>query len=150
MSSISRRKFVKDTATYSLITCFLASGGAVADWPTKAFSDKSQDKVIKALFGNTNTEISSLITVVGPDLAENGAVVPIKVNTQLSGVESVAILVDNNPNPLAAHFLIQPGNSANIGTRIKLAKPSVVTAVVKANGKLYTSSKKIKITRGGC
>lgn len=150
MSQLTRRSFLKSTAAYSVATCFLASGTVLAEWPKQAFADKSKDDVIKQLYGNSATQESKQITIKAPDIAENGAVVPVTIKTSLPNVESVSILVDENPNPLAAQFHITPGNNADVGTRIKMGKKSHVTAIVKSNGKLYRSSKFVKVTRGGC
>ena len=150
MSTQSRRTFLKNTAAYSVATCFLASGSVLAEWPKQAFADKNKTDVMKQLYGSSKSQASSKIIIKAPDIAENGAVVPVTVKTSLPNVESVSILVDENPNPLAAQFHITPGNNGDVGTRIKMGKKSNVTAVVKSNGKLYTSSKFVKVTRGGC
>ncbi|MDH5326913.1 MAG: thiosulfate oxidation carrier protein SoxY [Gammaproteobacteria bacterium] len=150
MNTITRRKFIASTAGCSLAGLFLPGNYAWAQWPTQAFGGKDITSVIEKLYGSSKMEDSAAITIKAPDIAENGAVVPVSIKTKLTGVESVSILVDENPNPLAAQFLISPGNSGDVATRIKLAKKSKVTAVVKANGKLYTNSRFIKVTLGGC
>jgi len=68
----------------------------------------------------------------------------------MAGVESMSIFVENNPNPLVAEFLIPAGTDADVSTRLRMGKTSKVTAVVKANGKLYSASKEVKVTIGGC
>ena len=85
-----------------------------------------------------------------PDIAENGAVVPVAVNSKLAKTQSIAVLVERNPNTLAAAFDIPPGTDPFISTRVKMAQTSNVVALVKADGKYYFASKEIKVTLGGC
>ena len=75
---------------------------------------------------------------------------PISVATSLEGAESISVLVEENPQPLVASFDLTPGTMADVSTRIKMGKTSNVIAVVKANGKLYSTSKEVKVTIGGC
>ncbi|MEN8133059.1 MAG: thiosulfate oxidation carrier protein SoxY, partial [Pseudomonadota bacterium] len=93
---------------------------------------------------------SSDITVKAPDIAENGAVVPITVSSTLTGVTSIAILVEKNARPLTASYDLAEGTEAYISNRIKMGKTSDVVAVVKADGKLYQAKKSVKVTIGGC
>jgi len=122
---------------------------ALAARPQDAFDQKSSDDVMKSLFNSTATD-SSHVTIKAPDIAENGAVVPITVRTDLANAESVSIIVPNNPNPLAASFTLTPESGGLVSTRIKMGKTSDVTAVVKAGGKLYSAKKEVKVTIGGC
>ena len=85
-----------------------------------------------------------------PEIAENGAVVPISVSSTLADVTSIAILVPENPFPLTAAYKIPAGTSPMVGNRIKMAKTSKVVAVVEAGGKLYSATKEVKVTVGGC
>jgi sulfur-oxidizing protein SoxY len=85
-----------------------------------------------------------------PEIAENGAVVPVSVTTSLPDVTSIAILVAENPNALAASYRIPAGTVPSVANRLKMAKTSNVIAVVEAGGKLYSASKEIKVTIGGC
>jgi len=105
--------------------------------------------VMKTLFNETATD-SSHVSIKAPDIAENGAVVPITVKTDIAGAESVSIIVLNNPNPLVASFDLTPSSGGLVSTRIKMGKTSDVTAVVKAGGKLYSATKEVKVTIGGC
>lgn len=85
-----------------------------------------------------------------PEIAENGAVVPISVSSTLADVTSISILVADNPNALAASYKIPPGTMPNVANRIKMAKTTNVVAVVEAGGKLYSTTKEVKVTVGGC
>ena len=85
-----------------------------------------------------------------PDIAENGALVPVTVTSSIPNTESIAILVDKNPNTLAANFTILPGMDPFISTRVKMGQTSDVYALVKADGRYYYAKKEIKVTIGGC
>ena len=85
-----------------------------------------------------------------PEIAENGAVVPIAVSSTLADVSSISILVAENPNALAASYRIPAGTMPNVANRLKMAKTSNVIAVVEAGGKLYSATKEVKVTVGGC
>lgn len=150
MEKLSRRHFIKASTACGIAACVFGSGSVLAEWPSKAFADKSQDNVLKQLYGESSATPSTKIELKAPEIAENGAVVPINVKTSLKNVESVSILVDKNPNPLAAQFQLDKGSKAAIGTRIKLREKTHVTAIVKADGKLYSASRYVKVTRGGC
>lgn len=105
---------------------------------------------MNALFQAQTASESAEITLKAPDIAENGAVVPVSIKTDLESVESISIIVENNPNPLAASFELSPEAKAEVSTRIKMNKTSNVIAVVKADGKLHTTQKEVKVTIGGC
>ena len=90
------------------------------------------------------------IIIVAPDIAENGAVVPIGVVSKLHHTESIAILIEKNPNMLAANFTLPAGTLPEVQTRVKMAQTSNVFALLKAEGKFYFAKKEIKITLGGC
>jgi len=85
-----------------------------------------------------------------PEIAENGAVVPVGISSNLAKTEAIAILVEKNPNMLAAVFDIPPGTEPAITTRVKMAQTSNIYALVKADGKYYVASKEVKVTLGGC
>jgi sulfur-oxidizing protein SoxY len=105
--------------------------------------------VLKALGAGAPVE-SKDITIIGPDIAENGAVVPIGVQSSIPKTESIAILVEKNPNMLAGVFDIPAGTDPSVTTRIKMGQSSNVHALVKADGKYYVATKEIKVTLGGC
>ncbi|MEW8186961.1 MAG: thiosulfate oxidation carrier protein SoxY, partial [Candidatus Thiodiazotropha endolucinida] len=88
--------------------------------------------------------------VKAPDIAENGAVVPITVETGMEGVESISIIASNNPVPLVANFVMGTGATGFVSTRIKMGKTGDVLGVVKAGGKLHSAKKEVKVTIGGC
>lgn len=120
-----------------------------AEWNAKVFDAKSLDEVLKAL-GGDKFAVSSDITITAPEIAENGAVVPVAISTTLPKTEFMAILVEKNPSAMSASFNIPPGTEPNIATRVKMGSTSNVIALVKADGKWLTASKEIKVTLGGC
>jgi len=130
---------------------------AIAAWPRllmaarpdTAFASDSADEAINSLFGMPATD-SDQITMKIPDIAENGAVVPVTVSTDLSNVESISIVVVNNPTPLAAKFDLTARSIPAVSVRIKMGESSEVQALVMADGKLYKTSKEVKVTIGGC
>jgi sulfur-oxidizing protein SoxY len=123
----------------------------MADWPKAAFEAKTVEDAIMALLGSPDTVASNAITIEVPEIAENGAVVPVKVNSTLPKVESITLIAEKNLIPLVAQFkfesdVVQPF----IATRIKMGETSNVVAVLKSEGKLYVARKEVKVTIGGC
>jgi sulfur-oxidizing protein SoxY len=100
--------------------------------------------------GATGAADSKDITIKAPDIAENGAVVPVEVTSGIAGTTSIAIFAEKNATPLIADFDFANGAEGFISTRIKMGKTSLVRAVVTAGGKTYTSAKEVKVTIGGC
>jgi sulfur-oxidizing protein SoxY len=119
------------------------------DWPGDAFKSKSEADTLKALYGKS-AEPSDKVNLDAPEIAENGAVVPIAVASTLPGVTGIAILVLENPNVLAAAYKIPAGTQASVSNRLKMAKTTKVLAVVESGGKLYSATKEVKVTVGGC
>jgi sulfur-oxidizing protein SoxY len=117
--------------------------------PDKAFESTDAKAVFAELFGDTPAA-SSRVAMKIPDIAENGAVVPVTISTDLENVESISVIVMNNPTPLAASFDLGPRSLPKISVRIKMGESSIVSAVVKADGKLYSTEKEVKVTIGGC
>ena len=119
------------------------------DWNKAAFDTKSLQETVKALGGASAAE-SKDIAITSPDIAENGAVVPVSVASKLGKTESIAILVEKNPNALSASFDIPGGTEPFVSTRVKMGQTSNVYALVKADGKFFYAAKEIKVTLGGC
>jgi len=118
-------------------------------YPEDAFKQKNDKEAIKLLYGRV-AEPSDKIKLDAPEIAENGAVVPISVSTSLTGVTSIAFVVPENPNVLAAYYKIPQGTMPNVANRLKMAKTSTVTVLVEAGGKLFSATKEVKVTVGGC
>ena len=142
-----RRTLLKSFALVSTLSLF--PNLVFAIWPKDAFTATDLGSAIDNLYGIPANE-SDAVKLKAPDIAENGAVVPISVSTDLADVESISIYVEGNPNPLSASFELTKYSQANISTRIKMGKTSNVIAAVKAGGKVHTTRKEVKVTIGGC
>lgn len=155
--SIHRRAIVKGTIAAGLAGAGLAgfpldqvrAAADAAKWPKDAFQQKSEADALKTLFGKTATA-SDKVILDAPEIAENGAVVPIAVNSSLPNVTRIAILVSENPYPLAAAYVLPTGTSAAVANRLKMAKTSKVVALVESDGAVYSATKEVKVTVGGC
>jgi len=153
---MKRRIFLKGTLAGSAVAVAVGAGlltprqVLAAAWPKDAFEAKSVQDALKGLFGSDLTTASSEIEIKAPEIAENGAVVPVSIETAMKGVESISIIADKNPTALVATFNMGATTKPTISTRIKMGKTGNVIAVVKANGKLYSARKEVKVTIGGC
>ena len=150
----NRREFVKVSGVLGL----MAAAGLItmeearaqqAAWNKAAFDAKSLDETVKALGGSAAAQ-SGDIAITAPDIAENGAVVPVVVASKIPNTQAIYVLVEKNPNALAAGFSLPAGTEPNISTRIKMGQTSNVHAVVKADNKFYVATKEVKVTLGGC
>lgn len=149
---LNRRDILSHSATVAglLATAGLLPQAAQAAYNAPAFEIKTMAELIKSLGGGTPTE-SKDVTVTGPDIAENGAVVPIGVATALPGVKKLLVLVEKNPSVLSAMFDVTDAIDANISTRVKMGQSSNVYAVaMMADGKVLFAQKEVKVTLGGC
>jgi sulfur-oxidizing protein SoxY len=151
--NMERRKALKATGGLGLFAIFaslgLVSGTAWAGIERKAFDAKTLTEAFAAL-GNLIPSESMQIKLTAPDIAENGAVVPITVESFLPRTEQISILVDKNPTTLVTNFQIPDGLEGFVTTRIKMAQTSLVVVLVKADGKFYRASKEVQVTAGGC
>jgi sulfur-oxidizing protein SoxY len=118
-------------------------------WPAEAFRQKNEADALKALYGKS-AEKSDKVTLDAPEIAENGAVVPISVSTSMPDVTSIAILVSENPFTLTAMYKFPEGALPSVSNRLKMAKTTNVIAIVESGGKLYSAQKEVKVTVGGC
>jgi sulfur-oxidizing protein SoxY len=114
-----------------------------------AFEAKTLDEALKSLGAGSASE-SKDIVIKAPDIAEDGAIVPIEVTSKIPNTQSISLLVDKNPFPLIATYDFANGAEGFVSTRIKMGETSKVRVLVNAGGKLYTASKEIKVTIGGC
>ena len=151
----TRRTFLKGSLASGAVAVAVGAGlltpqTVLAAWPKGAFGAKGVDKTMSALYGKAGTTDSKDIKIKAPDIAENGAVVPVSVTTGISGIESISLLASSNPSPLTSSFNLGANTEGYVSTRIKVRKTSKVIAVVKAGGKLFTASKDVKVTIGGC
>ena len=152
---IKRREVLKAGSGAGVLALAAAAGlmkpgeASAQEWNKAAFSTKSVADTVKALGGGGSTE-SGDIQITAPDIAENGAVVPISIESRLAKTQAIAIMIEKNPNTLSANFEIPAGTDPFVTTRVKMGETSNVYALVKADGKYFHAVKEIKVTIGGC
>ena len=132
-----------------IVTGLLKPVAALAAWNKDAFSQKSAADALKSL-GTPGAEASKDIVIEAPQIAENGAVVPIEVTSNIPGTTSIAVLVEKNPYPLVARFDFAEGAAPFVKINAKMGETSDVRVVATAGGKSYTATKEIKVTIGVC
>ena len=148
----NRREMLTRSAT---VAALMATAGllplrAHAAYNAAAFDTKTLAELVKSLGGTAPAE-SKDVTITGPDIAENGAVVPVGVSTTLPGVKKLLVLVEKNPSVLSAMFDVTDAVDANFSTRVKMGQSSNVYAVaMMADGKVFFAQKEVKVTLGGC
>ena len=149
---LNRREMLSQSTK---VAALLASIGllpqaAQAAYNAAAFEVKTMAELVKSLGGSAPVE-SKDVTITGPDIAENGAVVPIGVSSALPGVKRLMVLVEKNPSVLSAMFDVTDAVDANFSTRVKMGQSSNVYAVaMMADGKVLYAQKEVKVTLGGC
>lgn len=153
--NVLRRGFLKLTAGAGALGAAAAVGllrsGEVlaAPWNKQGFESKAMADALKSL-GASNLIQSKDIVITAPDIAENGAIVPVAITSKIPNTQSISILAEKNPFPLAATFTMSGGGEGYASTRIKMGQTSNVHAIVQADGKFYTAVKEVKVTVGGC
>jgi sulfur-oxidizing protein SoxY len=120
-----------------------------AEWNKAGFEAKSVADALKSIGAATSVESQSIV-IKAPEIAENGAVVPVEVTSKIPNTRSIAILADKNPFPLIASFDLMDGAEGFVSTRVKLGQTSQIRAIVKADGKVYSATREVKVTIGGC
>ncbi len=144
---MKRRNFLTKLGVGALVLMTPISSMAV--WIEGAFKTNDKTNAL-SLIGASDPQLSDSITLKTPEIAENGAIVPVSVSTTLPNVSSISIFVDKNPNPLTSQFEISEHMLAEISVRIRMGETSAVTAVVVSDGKAYQTSNNVKVTIGGC
>jgi sulfur-oxidizing protein SoxY len=156
--AVTRRLVLRSAGSIALTSVGLGivSLGATAafaaandKYPEEAFKQKDSKEAIRLLYGRT-AEPSDKIKLDAPEIAENGAVVPVSVSTSLADVTSIAFVVPENPNVLAAYYKLPQGTMPSVANRLKMAKTSNVIVIVESGGKLFSATKEVKVTVGGC
>ncbi len=151
----TRRTVLKGATASSILAGLIAAGALrptqvmAADWNKAAFESHETSGALKGLGAGAPAEHKDLMIKV-PDIAENGAVVPVGIKSNLPKTEMMALLVAKNPNALAGAYEILQGADAEVSMRIKMGETSEVVALVKADGKFYLARKEVKVTAGGC
>ena len=151
----NRRVLLKGSLAAGAVGAAVSAGlltpkTVMAAWSKAAFEAKEVDAALTSAMGGSDATASDKIKLKAPDIAENGAVVPITVTSNIDGTTNMSILVSENNTPLTSTYELGPSTEAYISTRVKMGKSSDVIAVVKAGGKLYSTKKEVKVTIGGC
>jgi len=155
MTDLSRRAALKGVGAGGVVAAAMAAGllrpaDALADWNRGAFESKTVGDALRNLKVAAPIE-SKDIVIRAPDIAENGAVVPIEIQSSVPGTRSLAVLIEKNPFPYAASFDLSQGALPFVALRVKMGETSNVRVVVTgADGKFYTAAKEVKVTIGGC
>jgi len=153
--NIMRRSFLKVAGSLGALATVGAAGLLrsvetwAATWNKSGFESKAVTDVLNSL-GATGASESKDIVITAPEIAENGAVVPVAVFSKIPNTQQISIVAEKNPFPLAATFDVAGGGEGYVSTRLKMGQTSDVWAVVKAGGRYYVAKKEVKITVGGC
>ncbi len=152
--NLLRRKFIK-TASFVGAAVTLGSGmlipqRAIGAYMKAAFEAKDVSAALTGSLGSDQHSASDSIKLKAPDIAENGAVVPITVSADMANIDAISIVAESNATPLTSSYMLSAAAEPFVSTRIKMGKTANVIAVVKADGKLYSSTKEVKVTIGGC
>lgn len=150
----SRRNVLKGAGSAGVVGVavmagLLKPGMAMAAWNKAGFEAKDMAGAMGAV-GGASAAASGDISVKAPDIAENGAVVPVEITSSIAGTDGIAIIAEKNGFPLIADFKLMNGAEGYVSTRIKMGATSNVVAVVTAGGKAYKAHKEVKVTIGGC
>lgn len=150
-----RRKILKSALFFGATATAIGAGllapqRALAAYVKDAFAATDVSAALIAAVGSDSHTPSDAIKLKAPDIAENGAVVPITVSSTLPNVESITIIASANAAPLTSTYVLPKGTEAFVSTRIKMGKTADILAVVKSNGQLFSATKEVKVTIGGC
>lgn len=155
MIDAKRRILLKGSLAAGAVGVAVGAGlltprAVLAAWPETAFAATSIDDALKDLLGTNTYEASDSVKIKAPDIAENGAVVPVTVESDANDISSISIIAAGNQTPLIASFDLGEGALGFVSTRIKMAKTAEVIAIVKAGDKVMSAAKEVKVTIGGC
>lgn len=150
-----RRSILKGASSVGVVSIAAATGllkpttVLAAEWNKAGFSATDLGAALASV-GGGSAAASGEITIKAPDIAENGAVVPVEVISSIPGTESITVVGEKNNFPLIGDFKLMHGAAGYVSTRVKLGATSNVVAIVKAGGKTYKAHKEVKVTVGGC
>lgn len=150
-----RRTLLKGVGSTGALAAAVAAGVLkptqvlAADWNKGAFEAKDLANAMKGVGAASAADHKDLV-LKAPEIAENGAMVPVDVISNIPNTTSISIFVDKNPMPLSAHFDFANGAMAEASVRLKMGQTAIVKAVAKADGKFYSAQREVKVTAGGC
>lgn len=148
---ITRRSFMQGMmGAGSMVAAVTAFPKMAFAWAENAFTADNLTDAQDAMFSGSSAVDSGRVKLKAPQIAENGAVVPITISSDLANVTNISVFVEKNPTPLSASFELNPMLVPEVSVRIRMGKTSNIIAVVKADGKLYKASQEVKVTIGGC
>lgn len=153
---MNRRLFLKSGVVSAQVAVAVSAGLLLpsrviaADWPSDAFHQTEYAKALRALFGNDPVIDSDRVRITAKKSADNGATVPVQVDTDLPLPLTVMFFSPENPTPALGRFMLTPEMEGHVKTRIKMAKTGDVVAVVTSGGEHYRTSKRIVVAAGGC
>jgi len=155
MTNPKRRILLQGSLTAGAVGVAVGTGlltprALLAAWPESTFTTEQMNDALKELLGTKTYQASDRVKLKAPDIAENGAVVPVTIETDVEGIESISIIATENQTPLIASFNLGAGALGFVSTRIKMAKTATVIALVKAESQVMSASKEVKVTIGGC
>jgi len=155
MIDAKRRTLLKGSLGAGAVGVAVGAGlltprAVLANWPEAAFKAEDQSTALNDLLGSDTIEDSDKVKIKAPDIAENGAVVPVTVEGEVDGAKSISIFAAGNNTPLIASFEMSEESVPFVSTRIKMAKTADVVAVVQTPDGLLGAAKPVKVTIGGC
>ena len=155
MIDAKRRILLKGSLAAGAVGVAVGAGlltprAVLAAWPEAAFKAQSVDDALKELLGTNTHEASDTIKIKAPDIAENGAVVPVTVESDAENISSISIIAAGNQTPLIASFNLGEGAQGFVSTRIKMAKSGDVVAILTADGRHFSARHHIRVASGGC
>lgn len=152
---MQRRTFLG--ATLAAAECALLAGAgllkpqrALAAWPAAAFNAETLDAALRALSGGAPISDSDAIVLQAPEQAADGRTVPVDVISNIPGTRSIALLSEKNPFPALSRFELTPAVSPSLSARIKMGGTGKVVALVEADGRYYSTSRRVEVAVGGC
>ncbi|OIQ79784.1 sulfur oxidation protein SoxY [mine drainage metagenome] len=146
---MDRRSWLKRVGSIGLLALVSPLRALAAAWNRPAFESQTVGGALKGL-GIGQAGPSRDIVLIAPDMAENGAIVQVEVESRIPGTEAITILVDKNPTPLIANFVFSNGADPYVVTRIKMAESSELKVIVKAGGQYFSAVKQVQVAQGGC
>jgi sulfur-oxidizing protein SoxY len=146
---MNRRTWLKGVATVGVLLMLAPLRALAMVWNRAAFESDKVDGALNSL-GIAHINASMEIVLIAPDMAENGAIVQIEVESHIPGTEAIAILAEKNPTPLIANYVFSNGAVPYVITRIKMAETSEIKVIVKVGGTYYSVAKKVQVAMGGC
>ncbi len=148
--NLTRRNALKFSSLGALLAALPASFRmAFADWSEESFGNTTYEGSLTAVIGDSETQEGG-ISIDAPEIASNGATVPISISSDLENIKSISVLVENNPRPYISTFYMNDNLEPSISVRVKMRETSNVVAIVETDGGYHMAKQSVKVTAGGC